>query len=184
MIYNILIFLILVILIIFYGGENKIHKIKYNSKRFNYYKNISIFRKKLLKYKKTIDGDFIDITNDINTCNYLLPNIVYSYCIKIQAKNIFDIKYLIKNDKYKDDYEMLMNIYTLDNDYKNLYIVISNENNEYNENNENNKYNKKNEYTMIDIDENIYITNTYNIYNDNNKDIILILFFIKKPFWY
>ena len=169
MIYNILIFLILVILIIFYGGENKIHKIKYNSKRFNYYKNISIFRKKLLKYKKTIDGDFINITNDINTCNYLLPNIVYSYCIKIQAKNIFDIKYLIKNDKYKDDYEMLMNIYTLDNDYKNLYIVISNENNEY---------------TMIDIDENIYITNTYNIYNDNNKDIILILFFIKKPFWY
>ena len=169
MIYNILIFLILVILIIFYGGENKIHKIKYNSIRFNYYKNISIFRKKLLKYKKTIDGDFINITNDINTCNYLLPNIVYSYCIKIQPKTIFDIKYLIKNDKYKDDYEMLMNIYTLDDDYKNLYIVISNENNEY---------------TMIDIDENIYITNTYNIYNDNNKDIILILFFIKKPFWY
>jgi hypothetical protein len=169
MIYNILIFLILVILIIFYGGQNKIIKIKYNSERFNYYKNISIFRKKLLKYKKTIDGDFINITNDINTCNYLLPNIVYSYCIKIQPKTIFDIKYLIKNDKYKDDYEMLMNIYTLDDDYKNLYIVISNENNEY---------------TMIDIDENIYITNTYNIYNDNNKDIILILFFIKKPFWY
>ena len=175
MIYNILIFLILVILIIFYGGENKIHKIKYNSERFDYSKNINIFKKKLLKYKNIIDGDYIDITNNINTCNYLLPNIVYSYCIKIQAKTIFDIKYLIKNDKYKDDYEMLMNIYTLDDDYKNLYIIISNENNENNENNE---------YTMIDIDENIYITNIYNIYNDNNKDIILILFFIKKPFWY
>jgi hypothetical protein len=169
MIYNILIFLILVILIIFYGGENKISKIKYNSERFSYYKNISIFRKKLLKYKKIIDGDYIDITDDINTCNYLLPNIVYSYCIKIQPKTIFDIKYLIKNDKYKDDYEMLMNIYTLDNDYKNLYIILNNENNEYN---------------MVDIDENIYITNTYNIYNDNDNDIILILFFIKKPFWY
>jgi hypothetical protein len=169
MIYNILIFLILIVLIIFFGGENKITKIKYNSERFSYYKNINIFRKKLLKYKKIIDGDYIDITDNINTCNYLLPNIVYSYCIKIQSKTIFDINYLIKNDKYKDDYEMLMNIYTLDNEYKNLYIIL--DNNDY-------------EYNMVNIDENIYITNTYNIYNDYNKDIILILFFIKKPFWY
>jgi len=169
MIYNILIFLILIVLIIFFGGENKISKIKYNSERFSYYKNLDIFRKKLLKYKKIIDGEYIDITDNINTCNYLLPNIVYSYCIKIQPKTIFDIKYLIKNDKYKDDYEMLMNIYTIDNEYKNLYIILDNNNNEYN---------------MVDIDENIYITNIYNIYNDNNKDVILILFFIKKPFWY
>lgn len=169
MIYNILIFLILVILIIFYGGENRINKIKYNSERFNYHKNLNIFRKKLLSYKKTLEGDYIDITKDINTCNYLLPNIVYSYCIKIEPKTIFDIKYLIKNDKYKDDYEMLMNIYTIDDDYKNLYIIIDNENNEA---------------KMVDIDENIYITNTYNIYNDNNQDIFLILFFTKKPFWY
>jgi len=157
------------VLIIFFGGENKISKIKYNSERFSYYKNLDIFRKKLLKYKKIIDGEYIDITDNINTCNYLLPNIVYSYCIKIQPKTIFDIKYLIKNDKYKDDYEMLMNIYTIDNEYKNLYIILDNNNNEYN---------------MVDIDENIYITNIYNIYNDNNKDVILILFFIKKPFWY
>ena len=37
---------------------------------------------------------------------------------------------------------------------------------------------------MVEIDENIYITNIYNIYNDKNKEVILILFFIKKPFWY
>ena len=169
MINNTLIFIILITLIIFFGGENKIFKIKYNSERFGYYKNINIFRKKLKKYQKIIDGDYIDITNNINTCNYLLPNIVYSYCIKIEPKTIFDIKYLIKNDKYKDDYEMLMNIYTVDNDYKNLYIIFANDNNEN---------------LLIEIDENIYITNTYNIYNDNDKDIILILFFIKKPFWY
>lgn len=169
MIYNLLIILILVILIIFYGGCNKIIKIKYNSERFNYYKNIGIFRKKLLKYQKIIKVDYIDITSDINTCNYLLPNIIYSYCIKIEPKTIFDIKYLIKNDKYKDDYEMLMNIYTINDDYKNLYIILNNE---------------KNEYTMVEIDENIYITNISNIYNDKNKEIILILFFIKKPFWY
>lgn len=170
MIYNTLIFIILVILIIFYGGENKISKIKYNSDRFSYYKNLNIFKKKLLKYKNIMDGDYIDITNDINTCNYLLPNIVYSYCIKIEPKTIFDIKYLIKNDKYKDDYEMLMNIYTLDDDYKNLYIIIDNENNED---------------IMVEVDENIFITNSYNIYNDDDyKDIVLILFFIKKPFWY
>jgi hypothetical protein len=169
MIYNILIFIILIILIIFFGGENKIIKIKYNSDKFSYYKNLNIFRKKLLKYKNIIDGDYIDITNNLNTCNYLLPNIVYSYCIKIQPKNIFDIKYLIKNDKYKDNYEMLMNIYTIDNDYENLYIIIENEDNKA---------------LMIDIDENIYITNTYNIYNDKDIDVVLILFFIKKPFWY
>lgn len=169
MIDKILIFIILIILIIFYGGVNKIIKIKYNSDKFIYYKKLNIFRKKLLKYKNIMDGDYLDITKDINTCNYLLPNIVYSYCIKIESKTIFDIKYLIKNEKYKDNYEMLMNIYTLDDDYKNLYIVISSDNNED---------------LMVDIDENIYITNTYNIYNDNKKDVFLILFFIKKPFWY
>jgi len=169
MIYNILIFLILIVLIIFFGGENKISKIKYNSERFSYYKNLDIFRKKLLKYQKIIKVDYIDITSDINTCNYLLPNIIYSYCIKIEPKTIFDIKYLIKNDKYKDDYEMLMNIYTINDDYKNLYIILNNE---------------KNEYTMLEIDENIYITNISNIYNDKNKEVILILFFVKKPFWY
>ena len=183
MIYNILIFLILVILIIFYGGENKIFKIKYNSDKFNYHINLNIFKKKLLNYKKTLEDDYIDITNDLNTCNYLLPNIVYSYCIKIEPKTIFDIKYLIKNDKYKDDYEMLMNIYTIDDDYKNLYIII-NDNNEANNNEANNNEANNNEVTMVDIDENIYITNTYNIYNDNNKKIFLILFFTKKPFWH
>jgi hypothetical protein len=169
MINNTLIFILLIILIIFYGGENKIIKIKYNSDRFSYYKNLDIFKKKLLKYIKLVDGDYLDITNDINTCNYLLPNIVYSYFIKIESKNIFDIKYLIKNDKYKDDYEMLMNIYTINNDFKNLYIIVNDENNEA---------------LMIEVDENIFITNTYNLYNDNNKDIFIILFFIKKPFWY
>jgi len=169
MIYNILIFLILVVIIIFYGGENKTINIKYNSERFSYYNNIGIFRKKLIKYQKIIDVDYIDITDDINTCKYLIPNIVYSYCIKIEPKTIFDINYLIKNDKYKDDYEMLMNIYTINDDYKNLYIILNKE---------------KNEYTMVEIDENIYITNIYNIYNDKNKEVILILFFVKKPFWY
>jgi hypothetical protein len=169
MIYNILIFLILVILIIFYGGENKIIKIKYNSDRFNYHKNLNIFRKKLLNYKNILNEDYLDITKDINTCNYLVPNIIYSYCIKIKPKTIFDIKYLIKNDKYNDDYEMLMNIYTINDEYKNLYLVIDN---------------NQNEVDMVDIDENIYITNIYNIYNNNNKDVFLILFFIKKPFWY
>jgi hypothetical protein len=169
MINNTLIFILLIILIIFYGGENKIIKIKYNSDRFSYYKNLDIFKKKLLKYIKLVDGDYLDITNDINTCNYLLPNIVYSYFIKIESKNIFDIKYLIKNDKYKDDYEMLMNIYTINNDFKNLYIIVNDENKEA---------------LMIEVDENIFITNTYNLYNDNNKDIFIILFFIKKPFWY
>jgi len=166
---NLLIFLILVILIIFFGGENKTIKIKYNSDRFNYHKNLNIFQKKLENYQKILKEDFLDITKDINTCNYLVPNIVYSYCIKIKPKTIFNIKYLIKNDKYNDNYEMLMNIYTINDEYKNLYLIINS---------------NDNEIDMVDIDEHIFITNIYNIYNDDDKDIFLILFFIKKPFWY
>ena len=169
LIYNILLYLILTILIIFYGGNNNLSKIKYNSNKFNYIKNLNIFKEKLLKYKNTMKTDYIDITKDINTCNYLLPNIVYSYCIKIQSKHIFDINYLIINDKYKDNYETIMNIYSSNNDYKNLYIMIDKINNEN---------------IMVELDENIYITNTYNIYNDNDNDVYLIIFFTKKPLWY
>jgi hypothetical protein len=169
LIYNILLYLILTILIIFYGGNNKLSKIKYNSNKFNYIKNLNIFKEKLIKYKNTMKTDYIDITKDINTCNYLLPNIVYSYCIKIESKNIFDVNYLIINDKYKDNYETIMNIYSINDDYKNLYIIIDKINNED---------------IMVELDENIYITNTYNIYNDNDNDVYLIIFFTKKPLWY
>ena len=62
-----------------------------------------------------------------------------------------------------------MNIYSSNNDYKNLYIMIDKINNEN---------------IMVELDENIYITNTYNIYNDNDNDVYLIIFFTKKPLWY
>ena len=37
---------------------------------------------------------------------------------------------------------------------------------------------------MVQVDENIFITNSYNIYNESNKNIIIFIIFIKKPLWY
>lgn len=167
--YYIIIYIILIILIIFYGGQNKIDKIKYNSKFFDYTINLNILREKLIFYNKTLTSDYLDITNSLNTCKYLLPNIIFSYCIKIMANSIFDINYLINNDIYKENYKLLMNIYTLNDDNKYLHIIIDKINNES---------------ILVNIDENIFITDTYNIYNESNKDIIIIIFFTKKPLWY
>ena len=78
---NILIFIILIFLIVFYGGQNKIDKIKYNSKMFNYTKNLNLLKDKLIFYNNTLTSNYIDITKNLNTCNYLLPNLIFSYCI-------------------------------------------------------------------------------------------------------
>jgi hypothetical protein len=167
--YYILIFTILIILIIFYGGQNKLDKIKYNSKFFNYTINLNLLKEKLIFYYKTLTSDYIDITKELNTCNYLLPNIVFSYCIKINSNSVFDINDLINNDIYKENFKLLMNIYTINDDYKYLHIIIDKINNES---------------ILVNIDENIFITNTYNIYNESNKNIVIIIFFTKKPLWY
>jgi hypothetical protein len=167
--YYILIFIILIILIIFYGGQNKLDKIKYNSAFFDYTINLNLLKEKLIFYNKTLTSDYLDITKNLNTCNYLFPNIIFSYCIKINPNSIFDINYLINNDIYKENYKLLMNIYTINDDYKFLHIIIDKINNES---------------ILVNIDENIFITNTYNIYNESNKNIIIIIFFTKKPLWY
>jgi hypothetical protein len=166
---NILIFIILIFLIVFYGGQNKIDKIKYNSNMFNYTKNLILLKDKLIYYNNTLTSNYIDITKNLNTCNYLLPNLIFSYCININPNSIFDVNYLINNDEYIQDFKLLMIIYTLNTDYKHLYIIIDKINNEN---------------IMVQVDENIYITNSYNIYNESNKNIILFILFIKKPLWY
>jgi hypothetical protein len=165
----ILIFFILTILIVFYGGQNKLDKIKYNSKIFDYTKNLNLLKDKLIYYKNTSSSNYIDITNNLNTCNYLLPNLIFSYCIKINPNSIFDVNDLINNDKYEQDFKILMILYTINSDYKDLFIIIDKINNEY---------------IMVEVDENIFITNSYNIYNKSNKIITLFLLFIKKPLWY
>jgi len=165
----ILIFLILTLLIVFYGGQNKLDKIKYNSKIFDYTKNLNLLKDKLIYYKNTLSSNYIDITNNLNTCNYLLPNLIFSYCIKINPNSIFDVNDLINNDKYEQDFKLLMILYTINSDYNNLSIIIDKINNEY---------------IMVEVDENIFITNPYNIYNKSNKIITLFILFIKKPLWY
>lgn len=166
---NILIFIILIFLIVFYGGQNKIDKIKYNSKMFNYTKNLNLLKDKLIYYNNTLTSNYVDITKSLNTCNYLLPNLIFSYCININPNSIFDVNYLINNDEYIQNFKLLMIIYTLNTDYKHLYIVIDKINNES---------------IMVQVDENIFITNSYNIYNESNKNIIIFIIFIKKPLWY
>jgi hypothetical protein len=166
---NILIFIILIFLIVFYGGQNKIDKIKYNSKMFNYTKNLNLLKDKLIYYNNTLTSNYVDITKSLNTCNYLLPNLIFSYCININPNSIFDVNYLINNDEYIQNFKLLMIIYTLNTDYKHLYIVIDKINNES---------------IMVQVDENIFITNSFNIYNESNKNIIIFIIFIKKPLWY
>jgi hypothetical protein len=166
---NILIFIILIFLIVFYGGQNKIDKIKYNSKMFNYTKNLNLLKDKLIFYNNTLTSNYIDITKNLNTCNYLLPNLIFSYCININPNSIFNVNYLINNDVYIQDFKLLMIIYTLNTDYKHLYIIIDK---------------IINENIMVQVDENIFITNSYNIYNESNKNIIIFIIFIKKPLWY
>jgi hypothetical protein len=68
------------------------------------------------------------------------------------------------------DNSLLMIIYTVNNDYKKLQIVI-------------NKLDDK-KFLNYNVSNDLFLTNPYVIYNNSNVNTKFILAFIKKPFWY
>jgi hypothetical protein len=164
-----IILLILTIIIIFYGGKNNINMIEYNSNYFNNYKNVIIFEKVLKKYIPKFDNivtnnsDYSTIDEIINTLNIIIPNYINNYFIKIKPYSYFNTTKIINNTN-----NLLMIIFNI-NYVNNLDLLIEKENNiGY----------------FYNLTNKISITNIYDIYNNNNAEIYITIFTIKKPYWY
>jgi hypothetical protein len=155
-----LLIIILTILILFYGGINKVSQIEYGKTYFKSVENIRLFKNYLLKNNSKKNIDLLFISNNISILVNNLKNLDYV--------NIEPFQYYINNSMY--DKSLLMIIYTVNNDFKKLQVVID-------------KLDDK-QFLNYNVSNDLFITNPYVIYNNSNENTKFIIAFIKKPFWY
>ena len=152
--------IIITILMIFYGGVNKISQIEYDYTYFEYIKNIRLFKNYLLNNNSKKNVDLHSITKHFSL---LINNLCGMYYV-----NMDPFSYYVNDNMY--DNSLLMIVYTVNDDYKKLQIVI-------------NKLDDK-RFLYYDVSNDLFLTNPYVLYNNSNEDTKLIVSFIKKPFWY
>lgn len=180
--------IILLIFMIFYGGHNYQNEIEYSSNYFTNLNSIITFENKIKSLFETKQNDFtlennyININKYLNTKNILIPNFVNCFLIKIYPYKIFNILNIISSNDIK------MHIMILFNHKKtnNLELIIDINKCDIYENNiinTNSNINKICGY-FYDLEKKISIVDIYDIYNNSNKPIEISCFIIKKPFWH
>jgi hypothetical protein len=155
-----LLIIILTILMLFYGGVNKISQIEYDYTYFKSIHNIRLFKNYLLKNNSKENIDLLSKTKNIS--------IIINNLEHLEYVNIEPFQYYINNKMY--DKSLLMIIYTVNNDFNKLQVVID-------------KLDNK-QFLNYNVSNDIFITNPYVIYNNSNENTKFIVAFIKKPYWY
>ncbi len=155
-----LLIIILTILMLFYGGVNKISQIEYDYTYFKCIQNMRLFKNYLLKNNSKENIDLLYKTKNISI---LINNLEH-----LEYVNIEPFQYYINNEMY--DKSFLMIIYTVNNDFNKLQVVID-------------KLDNK-QFINYNVSNDLFITNPYVIYNNSNENTKFILAFVKKPFWY
>jgi hypothetical protein len=152
-------YIILIILMVFYGGVNDSAHIEYKvsnlKKKNNIYKFYDILFNK--EYIKNMTNPITDITKYCNSLNYI-QNIIVAYNVNLYPSQYIDLK-------FKSNYLMII----AKNINEPLQLLVYN------------AFNKKYFYT---INKKISITGIYPIYNNSINKINVIITIIKKPFWF
>lgn len=155
-----LLIIILTVLMLFYGGINKISQIEYDYTYFKSIHNIRLFKNYLLKNNSKENIDLLYISKNIS--------IIISNLEHLEYVNIEPFQYYIDNKMY--DKSLLMIIYTVNNDFNKLQVVID-------------KLDNK-QFLNYNVSNDLFITNPYVIYNNSNENTKFIVAFVKKPYWY
>jgi hypothetical protein len=185
----ILVIILMIIAIVIYGGSktHSISQIEYNPINYQYLNSLNIFEKQLQKYNSS-NFEYLQITNQVDLSECLIPNIIDIFFINIYPYSYFNI-----NKHVKNDISNLMILYnhniTIDNNndnFKNITHLINDKLMlliDYNKyeciNNICNKY-----AYYYDITKKISILNIYPIYNNSNLTINITIIIIKKSYWH
>ncbi len=165
----ILFIVFLTIFVLLYGGHNNQNLVEYEHKYFTSLNRIIIFENKLRIFNQSKDLEekgYIDIKNYLKTCNYIVPNLVELYMVRIKPNSFFPIKSIFK-ETFNNHVMIIFN----HNKVNDLELFIgSNENNQFG--------------YFYDLKKVISITSIYDIYNNSNKYVNITIFFVKKPFWF
>lgn len=182
----ILVIVIMVLAMVIFGGYKKHNnfQIEYNPQYFQYLNSLTFFEKELQKYNHG-NFDFMQITNQIDMSECLIPNIVDIFFVNIKPKSFFNIREHVKN-------------------YTSNIMVVYNHNvvTENNDNFSNVKLQNHNITLLLDakkecnnnictkygyfysVNKKISILNIYPIFNDSNYVINITIVIIKKSFWH
>ena len=109
-----LLIIILTILMLFYGGTNKILQFEYDYTYFKCIQNIRLLKNYLLKNSSKENIDLMSKTKNISI---LINNLEH-----LEYVNIKPFQYYINDIMY--DKSPLMIIYTVNNDFNKLQVVI------------------------------------------------------------
>jgi len=185
--YYFIIMLILILMILIYGGPKKSNnfQIEYDISKFKYLHNLNIFENYSEQLNISNDIQFENITGKNKFFNYLIPNLIEIFYIKINPNQIVNIKKHLTNknkDKNEDNLTSIMIIYYHNNNTKpnnnGLKLLLDVENICNKENVCNNIG------SLYNIDKKISILDIYPIYNDSIYNEIITCYIIKKPFWF
>ena len=174
-----LVIVIMFLAIVIYGGSKKHNnlRIEYDPKNYRYLNSLTVFEKQLQKYNSS-NFDFLQITNQIDLSECLIPNIIDIFFINVRPYTYFNT-----NDHVINNISKLMIVYDHNiNDNmkainKNLTLLV----------------NKKkdcidsicNDYGYYyDITKKISILDIYPIYNNSSSIINITVIIIKKSFWH
>lgn len=151
-----LIFIILLItLMVFYGGQNKIDRIEYSPNYFRHINNLILYEKKIhsiVKDDPSLPVD--DITDKLNI--EVIPNLEKVFYIDIEPKQTFRI-----NKEFTNKRIMII----FNHSKSGLYLEINDEH----------YYRLQNKISIVDC---------HNIYNNSDKKAVITLFLVIKPYWY
>lgn len=184
-----LVIIIMILAILIYGGSKTYNnfQIEYSPKNFQYLNSLTIFEKQLQKYNSS-NFEYLQITNNVDLSECLIPNIIDIFFININPHTYFDTTKHVQNN-----ISSLMILYNhnivIDNNidnFKDISNIIDNNNIMLLIDKKKECLNNicKNYAYYYDVTKKISILNIYPIYNNSTSTINITLIIIKKSFWH
>lgn len=176
----------LTIFMLFYGGHNFQNSVIYNSSYFNIFDKTNILTEKIINNLKKFDKidnnqNFIFKISDQKFSN-IIPNCTHTFIINIKSSGFINVNEIIKKSNInKKNHLMVVFDFLKNNDTSlplELFIKTDISNIQ-------NYYHKQKYYGIfLPLKNPNTISDIYDIYNPNHKNIFFTLLIIKKPFWF
>jgi hypothetical protein len=178
----------MILAIVIYGGSKKHNnlRIEYNPKNYQYLDSLTIFEKQLQKYNSS-NFDYLQITNQVDLSECLIPNIIDIFFVNIKPQTYFNTGnhveipisklMVVYNHSINVDADNFKNITTISDLNKNLTLLIDKKKDCVNEVCNNYGY-------YYDITKKISILDIYPIYNNSDSIINVTVIIVKKSFFH
>lgn len=182
----------LTIFMLFYGGHNFQNSVVYNSSYFNIFNKTNLLTEKIIDNLKKFDKintnqNFIFKISDQKFSN-IIPNCTHTFIINVKPSSFINVNEIIKKSNInKKNHLMIVFDFLKNNNILiplELFIKTDISNIHNDQYIQSFKDQQKYYGIFLPLKNPNTITDIYDIYNPNNKNIFFALLIIKKPFWF